>query len=82
MTGEVCPDGIIPLKRRHLQPNLEPMTRGLHRLSVIVPSPGRSTIAILIGGAESRLNSKDNELNMKIMQVYYLLHTHIRVHII
>lgn len=43
MTGEVCPDGIIPLKRRHLKPNLEPMTRGLRRRSVVVPSPGWST---------------------------------------
>lgn len=43
MTGEVCPDGIIPLKRRDLKPNLEPMTRGLHRRSFVVPSPGRST---------------------------------------
>lgn len=43
MTGEVCPDGIIPLKRRDLKPNSEPMTRGLHRRSVVVPSPGKST---------------------------------------
>lgn len=44
MTGEICPDGIIPLKRRDLKTISEPMTRGLHRRSDVVPSPGWSTI--------------------------------------
>lgn len=43
MTGEVCPDGVIPLKRRDLKTSSEPMTRGLHRRSVVAPSPGWNT---------------------------------------
>lgn len=43
MTGEVCPDGIISLKRRDLKTSSVPMTRGLHRRSVVAPSPGWNT---------------------------------------
>lgn len=57
MTGEVCPDGIIPVKRRDLKTSSVPMTRGLHRRVALSPgwnTTGDSSVHTARDGRDSR----------------------------